>query len=162
MSRWYIGVGLLAFSAVMLWGILRTPSQTDVPVEEIAERVAKSLPKWANYQEDIKGQIGSTPVARWKGEPVEARVDGSDVFVTFELSGAWAQYDFALPVLLKDHLGKVYQKRDATRNGTRVEYRFQLTNRVEGASLPWVEVAYPHHFERIAFSAQGTWSAVGQ
>ncbi len=161
MKRWYIGVALLAFSGVILWGMLTSDSPTEVPVEELAGRVQRSMPRWANYQEDLKGQLGSTPVARWKGRPIRARVAGAEISVVFEVSGAWAGYDFALPVLLKDHLGAVYRNSGASRTGPEVEYLFRMRDHVEGTPVPWVEIAYPHHFQRLAFSDDGTWAAAG-
>lgn len=159
MSRWYIGVALLAFSAVMLWGILTTEAPQEISAAELAGRVLRSQPDWADYQEDLKGQLGATPVARWKGRPLRARVDGAEVSIVFEVSGVWAEYDFALPVLIKDHLGKSYRNRSARRANSEVEYLFQLTGHTEGTRLPWVEVAYPHHLERLAFSQEGAWAA---
>ena len=161
MKRFYIGVGLLVFSAVVFWGVLTAESPTEILPEELAARVLQSAPKWADYQEDIKGHLGATPVARWRGEPVRARIDGADAIVIFEVSGVWATYDFALPVLLKDHLGNVYRNRSSIRIGSEVEYRFLLKDRVEGTSVPWIEVAYPHHFQRLALSPEGTWAAAG-
>ena len=161
MKRWYIGVALLAFSGVMLWGILTSDSPTEVSAKDLAARVQRSVPRWANYQEDLKGQLGSTPVARWRGAPVRARVSGAEASVVFEVTGAWASYDFALPVLLKDHLGAVYRNSSARRTGSEVEYLFRMRNHVEGTTVPWVEVAYPHNFQRLAFSDEGTWSAAG-
>ena len=161
MARWYIGIALVAFSAVMLWGILTTDSRVDLSTEELAQRVQRSFPDWADYQEDLKAQLGATPVARWEGAPLRARVAGDEVTVVFEVSGPWAEYDFALPILIKDHLGMVYRNNAARRTGPEVEYTFQLKDRVEGTSVPWVEIAYPHHFQRIAFSDEGEWSAAG-
>ena len=82
----------------------------------------------------------------------------SEVFIVFEVSGAWAEYDFALPILLKDHLGKVYRNTGAGRAGSEVEYTFRLRDHVEGMSVPWMEIAYPHHVQRLAFSYEGTWT----
>ena len=161
MKLWYIGIALVAFSGVMLWGMLRSQSSTEVSAEELGRRVQRSVPRWANYQEDLKAQVGSTPLARWEGSPIRARVAGDEITVAFEVSGPWAEYDFALPVLLKDHLGNVYRNRAAGHRNSEIEYIFQLTDRVEGTSVPWVEIAYPHHFQRLAFSDKGTWSAAG-
>lgn len=141
--------------------MLTTDAPVDVSTEELAQRVQRSFPDWANYQEDLKGQLGATPVARWEGRPLRARVARSEVSIVFEVSGAWAEYDFALPILLKDHLGKVYRNRFTRHTNSEVEYIFHLTNRVEGTSVPWIEVAYPHHLERLAFSDEGEWSGAG-
>jgi len=158
-SRWYIGIALLAFSAVMLWGILTTEAPEEISEEDLAGRVLRSVPDWADYQEDLKGQLGATPVARWQGRPLRAQVEGDKVSIVFEVSGAWAEYDFALPVLIKDHLGKSYRNNAAHRTDSEVEYLFQISGRVEGTSLPWIELAYPHHLERLAFSQEGAWTA---
>ena len=161
MKRCYIGAALLAFSGAMLWGFLSSDSPTEVSREELAGRVQRSTPRWANYQEDLKGQLGSTPVARWKGRPIRARAGGAELSVVFEVTGAWASYDFALPVLLKDHLGAVYRNSSASRTGSEVEYLFRMRDHVQGTTPPWVEIAYPHNFQRLAFSDDGTWSAAG-
>ncbi len=161
MKLWYIGVALVAFSGVMLWGILRTDAPVEVSTEELARRVQRSFPEWADYQEDLKGDLGSTPVARWEGRPVRARVAGSEVSIVFEVSGPWAEYDFALPILLKDHLGKVYRNNETRRTGSEVAYTFRLRDHVEGTSVPWMEIAYPHNLQRLAFSDDGTWAAAG-
>jgi len=156
-KRFYIGVGLLGFSAVLLIGILANDAPTEIAPEELAERVLESAPVWADYQEDIKGQLGATPAARWHGEPLRLRVEGDQVSLVFEVTGIWATYDFAMPVLVKDHLGNVYRNESATRDGTTVTYGYTLKDRVEGTSVPWLEIAYPHHFERLALSPQGEW-----
>ena len=76
MKRWYFGIALLAFSGVILWGILTTDPPAEVSVDELAQRVVRSVPDWADYQEDLKGHLGATPVAQWQGAPIREAVLG--------------------------------------------------------------------------------------
>jgi len=125
--------------------------------EELARRVAASRPEWANYQENIKGQIGATPVAEWDGEPIAASASESSLEITFRLSGPWASRELALPVLVRDPYGALHRHERAVRDGSLVRYYFAREQPTNSSPLAWVEILYPHHEDRIVFDAAGKW-----
>lgn len=159
-----MNAGRFAVGLVILVGIalivlyLRTPSD-EIPVEELRQRVQESDPIWANYHEDLKAQIGSTPVARWVGEPVGARIVGSEVHVDFRLTGLWSELEFPLPMLVRNHLGTVVRESSAAQGNSAqgnsvMTYIFPLSDGVS----PWVDLQYPHYTRKIVFNADGVWS----
>lgn len=128
-----------------------------VSEQELASRTRSSQPAWQNYEEDIKAQIGATPVAQWQGAPIEVRRDGDRLYVTFRLSGPWAQRDIAIPVLLRDPLGRTYQNVRAQRDGHVVTYVFPLFGEDPAVPLAWVKLRFPGTERRIALSGGGAW-----
>lgn len=130
-----------------------------VPDEELQTRVAESAPAWDGYQEDIKAQIGATPVAQWRGEPRKVEREGNTLRVTFRVAGPWAEGSAAMPILLQDPYGATYQNATAeVRGGGEIEYSFELAGSAT-QTLPWVKVRYPHHEKRLPLSQEGTWEA---
>ncbi len=134
---------------------------TGAPIDEaaLARRVAESVPQWANYQEDIKGQIGARAVAQWRGRPVSAEWIGAMLDVEFELSGPWAGRDVALPILCHTPSGKFLRSGEAMRNGEIVRYSFPAGDEESMLRPAWVELKYPHEERRIAFDEKGRWQA---
>ena len=159
MKRWLGVATVLALALALSIALASRIAPTEISETELARRVAGSVPQWADYQEELKAHLGATPVARWQGEPIRAVVEGREVRVTFAIRGVWARYDFALPVLLRSHLGKVYVNRQATRRASEVTYIFQLIDLADGAATPWVEIRYPHRERRLLMSPEGTWRA---
>ena len=154
-----IAVGLFVAGLVMLFGLLAWWNRAGVPAQELAERIAASEPEWANYQEDIKSQIGAKPVAEWMGEPISVAIEGTVATVTFELEGPWALRDFGLPILLREPFGGIHLPASATVETSRIAYQFNLPQEFLTSPLPWVEIKYPHHERRLALDADGTWTA---
>jgi len=139
--------------AVVYWAQARRAS---LEPADLAQRVASSRPTWENYHEDVKAQVGATPVAQWVGEPESAARVPRGVRVTFLVTGAWAQRDCAPPVLLRDPRGEVHRSVRAAIAGGRVAYSFEWPGS-EGALLPWIELRYPHGEKRLVLSEDGTW-----
>lgn len=148
---------VLALGAFLIYSFRKSPEP--ISPEELAERVSASRPEWANYHEDLKAQVGVTPVAEWQGEPIYATQTGRQLDITFDISGTWSQRDMALPILVRDPFGGVRRDVHAKREKNKVTYRFVIDPSAEHAPVPWVEIQYPHHERRIVFSEEGTWSA---
>lgn len=134
---------------------------TGAPIDEtaLARRVAESVPQWANYQEDIKGQIGARAVAQWRGTLVSAEWTGAALEAEFELFGPWAGRDVALPILCHTPSGKFLRSAEAARDGMVVRYRFPAGDEESVLRPAWVELKYPHEERRIAFDEKGRWRA---
>ncbi|MCH7909053.1 MAG: hypothetical protein IIB38_05485 [Candidatus Hydrogenedentes bacterium] len=148
---------VLALGVFLIYSFRKSPEP--VSYEELAERVSASRPEWANYHEDLKAQVGVTPVAEWQGEPLQALQTGRQLDIIFDVTGPWSQRDVALPILVRDPFGGVYRDVHAKREKNRVTYRFVIDPSAEHAPVPWVEIQYPHHERRLVFSEEGTWSA---
>lgn len=153
--QWSVAAIVLA---AFIWGIASISPTTEISDQELAERVRTSRPDWADYREDLKAQLGATPVARWEGELVQAWVDDTRILLAFELSGTWAAYDFGLPMLLRDHLGSVQQNSAITHDGSRATYEFLARGWSQENPAPWIEVMYPNQQRRLVLSSEGTWA----
>jgi hypothetical protein len=146
--------------AAMLFALLLPHACTNPAAEpteaELTQLVARARPAWENYGEDMKAALGATPVARWSGRPVLARLDRSKVYVEFELSPPWNEYVFGMPVLLRDPLGRVHRPASYEDN----TYTYSLAGFAPGAVIAWVELRFPPNEERrIAFDREGVWRA---
>lgn len=154
-------VGLLLVGA-LLYGFLAQEPSPPASEPELAGRVRRAQPDWGNYTEDLKAYLGATPVAQWSGEPVQARVDGNVVAVTFRLEPPWATYAFGMPLLLRDPLGSVHQNQDYRREDSAGVYTFVLSEFDPDAPLPWVEIKFPSERQkRLVFDASGVWTSAG-
>ena len=147
-----------AAAALAFLALLSAPScsgpDDQVPDPELARLVQRARPVWANYGEDLKAQLGATPVARWSGKPVAAQIDGNRCSLSFEIDDPWRNYPFGIPVLVRDPLGKVHRSKSYA-GGT---YEFTLDGFAPGAVIPWIEFRFPPYEERrIAFDAAGSW-----
>lgn len=151
-----IALAIAGFFLVVLIYANLVPAKIVTP-EEVAQRCKTSQPAWRSYDEDVKSQIGATPVAAWSGIPVAVQVSASQYLLTFELSGPWLDYDAALPVLVRDPFGQVLSSSAATRQGTRVTYQYRVDN--AGAIAPWLELRYPRHEQRVQLDTHGYWGA---
>ncbi len=125
---------------------------------DLIRRTALSNPDWANYQEDIKAEIGAAPVAQWQGRPVTAEHLGSSVRVTFKLTGPWADREVVIPVLLRDPLGHDRRHRSYEIASPNVTYVFPIGESVSVNAVPWIMLKYPHHEERLTLDSDGRWS----
>lgn len=113
--------------------------------QDLADRTRFSQPTWQSYQEDIKAQIGATPVAQWQGTPTRAWTDHGTLYVAFDITGPWAKRDFALPILVQDPGGHIAQS-------TIIQYQDGATIYVfnDVADAPaWITVRYPHGERRM-------------
>ncbi len=152
-------IGIAGFLLLLAVALLAYRNAQGVSPEELQHRCEASRPEWRSYQEDIKGQIGAAPAAKWQGSPIRAEHKGAKVRVTFLLDPPWAAYEASIPVLLRDPLGKTRLSSTCERDGPRRIYTFALTTDQAPGRLPWIEVRYPHHERRLALDAQGEWEA---
>ncbi len=125
---------------------------------ELAKRCEESRPAWASYQEDIKGQIGARPVARWRGQLIEVRQESQSIAATFRLQSPWAEYGADVPVLLRDPMGHEYRQDQVVGEGPERKYVFLLDSKNAASPLPWIEIHFPHTERRVALGTEGRWS----
>jgi hypothetical protein len=149
-------VGLIV--SAIVWMIVVNPVE-EISPSELRNRVIATKTDWANYQEDLKGQIGSTPVARWQGDLVQSRVLDRVVEIDFKVRGFWSQTDVNLPLLIRGPLGKTYSDTSSFRKGDIVTYSFRIESGT--SQLSWIELKYPHATRRIAYT-NGLWDATVQ
>jgi hypothetical protein len=113
-----VGIGLLVLAGIIAWAFLgNSTGNSELSLEELSTLVSKCNPIWANYNEDLKGQIGSTPVARWKGKPVRASIEENKAIVVFAIEGYWADLDVFLPILAREPLGDIAEAHQIRRTG---------------------------------------------
>jgi hypothetical protein len=123
-------------------GVIVLPKQPVQPAS-LAARVEAADPTWANYDEDVKAQVGARGFSEWRGEPVSARREGDVLQVEVALEGPWAGRSVALPLLLRTPLRVTYAPADAAVASGKATYRFELGREDAEASLSWVELRYP-------------------
>ncbi|MFP6615639.1 MAG: hypothetical protein VCB26_04485 [Candidatus Hydrogenedentota bacterium] len=157
MNRRYALSVLVGMVVVVVGLSMLTDTNDEISPDELRRRVEATTTDWANYHEDLKGQIGSTPVARWKGEPVSSRIEGNTLSIVFEVSGYWAEAEVNLPLIILDPLGKTYANSDSIRVGSMVTYTFLISGD-ESPRVPWIELKYPHATRRIVY-AEEMWEA---
>ncbi len=131
----------------------------EVLPEELTRRCTEAQPSWANYDEDLKAQVGAAYVARWSGAPVHAEMRSDVLFIDFYLEPPWARYGCALPVLVREPAGRVLQSVAATHSDAMVTYRFNLPPDYEESCPPWVTVRYPRDEWRLPLGPEGVWTA---
>jgi len=129
-------------------------SSASVTPEMLVARCEASVPGWSSYQEDVKGQIGARPVAEWRGALRSAQQEGDRLTVAFRLEEPWRSSPASLPVLIRLPDGAVLLPERAHRDEDLRLYGYAL----ESASrLPWLEVQYPHHRDRLILDSAGRW-----
>lgn len=148
---------LTGSSVVVIALITLTGPADEISADELRRRVEATSTDWANYHEDLKAQIGSTPVARWKGEPVSSRVEGNTIFIVFDVFGYWAETDVNLPLIIRDPLGKTVSNNSSTRNRSEVTYTFDLPGD-DSSKIPWILLKFPNTTRRIAYT-EAQWEA---
>lgn len=146
------GLALLAVFAVFTW-----TNAASIPDQELARRCAVSTPQWDSYQEDVKGQVGARPVAEWNGKPIAAELTDGFIRVSFLVTGSWAARECAIPILIKDPGGEIRIGHGRGDREGNVVYSLPLPPS-HATTLPWLEIQYPHHRDRLAFDADGRWS----
>jgi hypothetical protein len=163
MSFRRILLGIVCFAVVASAGMvyIRYVNEAEARLDpgDLIRRTALSNPDWANYQEDIKGQIGAGPVAQWQGKPTAVRREGGVVHVTFRLEGPWAARDVVVPVLMRDPLGNERRHHAYEIRKPEVVYTFKLSGESPDAPIPWIMVKYPHHEDRLTLDSEGVWRA---
>ena len=150
------GLGLFLLTCLIV--ALSWVNSTELSEDDLAERCAQSVPRWDSYQEDIKGQVGARPVAQWLGVPASASAVNGTVTVTFTVNGPWAERAAAVPIIIKDPTGAVLVAHGKGDGAGTVSYEITLPG-AEQSSVPWLEVQYPHHRERLPLNAEGLWQA---
>ncbi len=163
MSRYFRQAFFLVI-AILIAGVGATvflaPAVTDLDQEDLAGRVQRARLDWADYGEGIKAALGATPAALWDGMPTSARLVDGGVEVTFALREPWRDFDFGMPILLRDPEGKVYTPQRYVQSNEGGVYTFGHTGEVTPLSLPWVELRFPPNEEsRIVFDTAGRWRA---
>lgn len=126
---------------------------------ELAQRAAESHPAWQSYNEDIKAQMGAGPSAEWSGTLTQVACEAESIRATFQVTGPWAARDAAMPVLMREPTGHVFQNRSSTREGALVTYVFERADSLRSEIPAWLEFHYPHGEQRVAFNGQGVWRA---
>lgn len=154
--RWAVMAVLITLSAGLAVVARMGAHKTDPA--ELAKRCDESRPAWTSYQEDIKGQVGAEPVARWRGQVEEVRQEAGSVIVTFQLEQPWADYEAAVPILLRDPMGHEYRQDAVEREGGTRRYVFRMDPQTGASQLPWVEIHFPHTERRIALGSAGRWT----
>jgi hypothetical protein len=160
LNRYLRAIGVLvaaaAFVGVIL-AVLLPADDFDIDTVELEKRVDRARVTWADYGEGIKAELGATPAAHWHGAPAEARLVDGAIEVRFALRPPWSDYEFGMPILLRDPEGNVFSPDEFTKGGT---YAFRHTGPVTPLSVPWVELRYPPNEERrIVFDTAGQWRA---
>ncbi len=145
-------IGLLFVVVAYLAG-----GQTLSP-EELLRRCAASQPAWNGYQEDIK-EIGAGPVAQWQGRPVSLRVAGKTVYLTVALEAPWAEWEAALPLLMKTPEGQVYRQVRYRHEAGECVYEFDALSTDVSTLPPWLDIQYPHTRKRLYLDGAGRWHA---
>ena len=157
MPRRVVLAGALAILLLLLLAIRGdTPPIT---AEELRGRVESSRPTWTNYPEDIKAQIGARPSAEWNGEPHSVERNADTIRVRFTVRGPWATRSPGLPILMREPFGGVHHPTGSSPARDFVEYEFRVPDLEGHASLPWIEIQYPHATRRIALDPDGRWNA---
>ena len=148
-------VTILVLIIVIVAGIMSLPKSVEEPtLEEVRARIEESEPAWANYLEDLKGQIGSAPVAKWRGEITSARASEGQVKVNFEIREYWLENAMAIPMLIRDNVGYVTRESSAEFEDSITSYTFEVRQQ---SAPPWIEIQYPGSTRRLLFGTDGEW-----
>ncbi|MCF6285408.1 MAG: hypothetical protein L3K26_09490 [Candidatus Hydrogenedentes bacterium] len=155
---WRFALTLTGVLFLFLVAAFTLLNSRELASDELARRCAASRPAWNGYQEDVK-EIGTRPVAQWRGHPTALTLSGGTVHLVFELGAPWDAWDAVLPVLLKTPEGQVLQNVRHERNGSSRTYVFFLSSASETPVPPWLEIQYPHTRQRLYLNAHGAWQA---
>ena len=115
---------------------------------ELAILAGKAHPGWENYQEDIKAQIGATPVAQWRGTPRHAWKDGDGIHVQFDIEDAWKKRTCVIPILIRDSGGTEYLSTKGLVEEGKVTYTFPPSSSLS-VFTNTIEIKYPHEDRRL-------------
>ncbi|MFO7974396.1 MAG: hypothetical protein R6V12_07170 [Candidatus Hydrogenedentota bacterium] len=152
-----VKAGVFLAGGVMMLLLVALPRHTPMSEKELARRVAQSDPRWNNYDEDLKAQLGAAAVAEWEGNLIRIQWASGVLQVSFSIRGPWAERDFAIPILLQFPNNQTLRNETAVRDGKRVTYRYSTSFE---EPPQWVAVRYPFYGERrIVLSEEGLWEA---
>ena len=126
---------------------------------ELARRVAAAHPAWQSYEEDIKAQMGARPAAEWSGSLISVECDAESIRAAFRIAGPWASRAAALPILMREPTGRVFQNRDARHEADVQTYIFERPAELRSQTPAWLEFRFPHEERRVIMSEQGNWRA---
>lgn len=129
----------------------------ELDAERLQQRCAESSPSWTSFEEDLKASVGATPVALWQGEPVAVEMEEEGIQVEFALEGAWATLNTQLPILLRLPSGEIFRNSAAKVDFSTPGAYFFAVGVVTNGNIPWVELRYPQHEQRIPLDAAGGW-----
>lgn len=148
------GLGLLGIS-------LNAPYEGAVNYSEaeLERRAVASHPDWANYEEDLKADLGARAVAEWEGRPRRLRLVGSGIEVDFSIEGAWANRTFAIPILLRDNIGHMRRNTSVGIRDGLVTYGFEQIYGTDRPDPVWIELRYPDAEQRFVLDTAGQWAA---
>ena len=148
-----MAAGVVAVALVTWWEANQAPD-----LNVLAARCASSEPSWSNYDEDLKGSLGARPFAAWEGRPVSASMREGNLVLMVSMEAPWSEYDFGLPLLIRDHLGHIIPGRPeaGVTEATRL-YVFPLAAHGVDSAPPWITLLYPRHEMRITLDAEGRW-----
>ena len=122
-----------------------------VDESELATLAGKAHPVWEKYQEDIKAQIGATPVAQWRGTPRHAWQDVNGIHVQFDIEGAWKKRACVIPILIRNPGGTEYlSAKGVVEQGT-ITYTFPPSN-LTSVFSDTIEIKYPHEERRLVLA----------
>jgi hypothetical protein len=116
--------------------------------EALRAHAAQATPTWDNYDEDLKAQLGATPVALWMGHPLSFIVHPTGIEVLFAVSGPWKELQAQVPVLLRTPEGVVCPPVQAETQTAGHRYFFVLPEEFEAAP-PWIELRFPRGERRL-------------
>jgi hypothetical protein len=152
-----VSIAGLVVAGIIVILLMVITANRPITEEELARRVQQCAPSWSNYDEDLKAQLGATPVAEWEGELEGVGWEASALTVSFALTGDWAKRDIGIPVLVKLPVGETVRSGSFSRNGSMAIYRFPTPL---DSPPQWVVVRYPFYGERrVVLSKDGHWSA---
>ncbi len=146
-------VGVL-FLGVAYW----SASRSSLSPGELVRRCEASQPAWNGYQEDIK-EIGAGPVAQWQGQPVSLRIRETTVYLTVVLEGPWAQWEAAIPLLMKTPEGRAFRNARYHHGPGGCVYEFDALTTDAVTLPPWLDIQYPHTRKRLHLDGEGKWQA---
>lgn len=146
------GLGLL-FVAVAWYS-----GGQSLPPGELVRRCEASQPAWNGYQEDIK-EIGAGPVAQWQGQPLSLYITGKTVYLTVALEAPWADWDAAIPLLMRTPEGQVFRSVRYQQQAEGCVYEFDALTTDSSTLPPWLDIQYPHTRKRLHLDGGGHWKA---
>lgn len=142
---------LILLSAVVSCLFL-TACDPKINETELAALAGKAHPVWTNYQEDIKAQIGATPVAQWRGTPRHAWKDAEGIHVQFDIEGAWKKRACVIPILIRDNGGTEYlSPKGVVEQGT-VTYTFPSAS-LNSVFANTIEIKYPNEERQLVLES---------
>jgi hypothetical protein len=154
--RILVRVLLAAALAAFLAGYWMRARVITTDTRGLVRRCAACQPEWLSYDEDLKAAIGARAHAQWKGELFSVQVNARRILLTFRLEAPWAEYNAAVPLLVRTPAGRQYRTTKAeTKNGLCV---WRVERAPDAEDTPdWIEVRYPVNAKRVYLGPDGRW-----